>query len=135
MRRIARLVVVGATMLGAASCGGNATSEPTRAYTLGLEVDDSGERYRYVATGDVDIRVGDEVTFELHNTGSLPHDLQIVDPDGDEIALAPPIVSGDRLSVTARFDEAGFFRLNCLVDDHLTVHDMQTFIEVTESTG
>jgi hypothetical protein len=34
--------------------------------------------------------------------------------------------------VTARFDEPGYFRLDCLVDDHLTVHEMHTFFEVTE---
>ena len=134
MRRLVTAVLVAVTALGAVSCGGD-DPEPTRAYTLGLEVDDSGERYRYVATDPVDIRVGDEVTFVLDNTGSLVHDLQIVDPAGATIATAEPVLPGGQASVTARFDEAGFFRLNCLVDDHLTAHEMQTFIEVNESDG
>jgi plastocyanin len=117
------------------SCGGDAGSEPTRSYSIGLEAEDHEERYRYVATDAVDVRVGDEVTFVFDNTGALPHDLQIVDPDGDTIATAPPIVPGDQVSVTARFDDPGFYRLNCLVDDHLTAHEMQTLIEVTESSG
>ena len=134
MRRIATLAIAALTVFGAVSCGGDTDSGPARSYTIGLEVDDSGERYRYVATDEVDIQVGDEVTFELLNTGALPHDLQIVDPDGTVIALAEPVGPGGQASVTARFDSAGFFRLNCLVGDHLIVHEMQTFIEVTEST-
>ncbi len=135
MRRISACAVAIAATIGAASCADDAGSEPTRSYSLGLEADDSGERYRYVATEAVDIRVGDEVTFVFDNTGALPHDLQIVDPEGDTIATAPPVVPGGQLSVTARFDDAGFYQLNCLVDDHLTVHDMQTLVEVTESDG
>ncbi len=132
MSRPARLLVAALLVIGV-SCGGDDAAEPARAYTLGLEVDDSGERYRYVAVDPVDIRVGDEVTFELHNTGALVHDLRIVDPDGSPIATAAPVAPGGRASVTARFEEAGFFRLDCLVDDHLTEHEMQTFIEVNES--
>ncbi len=134
MRRLVTAFVVALAVVGTVSCGGDG-SEPTRAYTLGLEVDDSGERYRYVATDAVDIRVGDEVTFLLDNTGSLVHDLRIVDPSGATIATAEPVLPGRQASVTARFEEAGFFRLNCLVDDHLIEHEMQTFVEVNESDG
>lgn len=135
MTRVARLVAAALATWTMMSCGGDAAAEPARTYTLGLEIDDSGERYRYVATGEVDIRVGDEVTFELLNTGALVHDLRIIDPDGATIATVEPTVPGGAASVVARFDDAGVYRLNCLVDDHLTVHEMQTFIEVTESTG
>lgn len=107
----------------------------TRSYTLGLRVDDSEDRYRYVADGAVDVQTGDEVTFELQNTGTLIHDLQIVDPEGAAIAVAPPVAPGAAASLTVHFVEAGFYRLNCLVDDHLTAHRMQTVIEVTDSAG
>lgn len=117
----------------AAACGGDAT--PGRSYVIGLEVDDTGERYRYVATDAVDIRVGDEVTFDLDNTGTLIHDLQVVDPDGATIAKAEPAAPGAAVALTVRFEQVGFFRLNCLVDDHLTVHEMQTFVEVTDPTS
>jgi len=116
----------------AVSCGGDGEATPTRQYTLGLTADDSDDRYRYVATEAVDIRVGDEVTFEFDNTGLLVHDLVVVDPDGDTIATAPPVVPGQSTSLTVLFEQSGFFRLNCLVDDHLTAHEMQTFVEVTD---
>ena len=32
--------------------------------------------------------------------------------------------------VEVYFDEAGFYRLNCNVDDHLTLHGMQEIVEV-----
>jgi hypothetical protein len=121
-----------AALVAAVACGGDADSAPERSYTLGLRVDDSADRYRDVAVGEVDIRAADEVTFELDNTGSLVHDLQIVDPDGTTIATAEPVVPGEQTTVTARFDEPDYFRLDCLVDDHLTVHEMHTFFEVTE---
>ena len=98
-------------------------------------MDDSQDRYRYVADGQVDVRTGDEVTFELENTGTLIHDLQILDPEGTVVALAPPTAPGASVSLTALFEAPGFYRLNCLVDDHLTAHQMQTIVEVTDSTG
>lgn len=124
-----------ALVLLAAACGGNSGGEAERGYTIGLEVEDNSQRYRYVATDTVDIRVGDEVTFELENTGTLIHDLQVVDPDGNRVGYATPTAPGANATVTVQFDESGFFRLNCLVDDHLTEHEMQTFFEVTDPSG
>ncbi|NNE12395.1 MAG: hypothetical protein HKN41_09155 [Ilumatobacter sp.] len=133
------LVAVAVAPVALTACGGDESDDPvaTRRYDIPLAVDDSGDEYRYVASGadPIDIRVGDEVTFELDNTGALPHDLVVVDPGGDTIASTPAAAPGASTTLTVRFDEAGFFRLRCLVGDHLTVHGMQTFIEVTEPAG
>ena len=119
-------------LLGA--CGGNAgDAEPLRSYTLHLRADDSQPEYLYVAEDPIDLRVGDEVTFELDNTGALIHDLQVVDPDGDAIGTAAAAASGATTSVTVTFEEPGFYRLNCLVDTHLTEHNMQAIVEVTDT--
>lgn len=111
-------------------------TDPARSYTVELSVDDSGDEYRYVAAGatPVDIRTGDEVTFDLTNTGTLPHDLVVVDPAGGTIGSTPVIGPGATTTVTVMFEEPGFYGLRCLVDDHLTTHGMQTFVEVTEPT-
>ena len=90
MRRALAALVV----LTAAACGSNSGAAPERSYVIGLEVEDDSERYRYVATDEVDIRVGDEVTFELDNTGTLIHDLQVVDPDGNRVGYAEPAAPG-----------------------------------------
>lgn len=125
--------MLAATLLPTTSgCAGNATTEPERAYVLDLEVDDSGDEYRYVAVDPVDVRVGDEVTFTLTNTGTLVHDLRVVSPDGNALASTRPTAPGATAQVTVRFDEPGFHRLDCLVDDHLVAHGMQSFVEVTE---
>ena len=124
-----RCVVALALVAVAAACGGG---DVARSYTIELTVDDAGDRYRYVTEDQVDVRLGDEVTFQMTNTGALIHDLQVVDPDGNRVAYEPPTFPGDVAAVTVLFDEAGFFRLNCLVDDHLTAHEMQTFFEVTD---
>lgn len=119
--------------MAATACGGNSSAEPLRSYTLHLRTDDSGDEYDFVAEDEIDLRVGDEVTFELDNTGTLTHDLQIVDPSGQSLGTAPAANPGSSTSVTVLFDEAGYYRLNCLVDNHLTEHRMQAIVEVTDT--
>lgn len=133
MKRFGTAALCVALVSAAAACGGDTVAEPTRSYTIDLHTEDSAQEYEYVADDPIDVRVGDEVTFDVAITGTLIHDLQIVDPDGAAIATAPPAVPGDTTSVTVLFEEPGFYRLNCLVDNHLTEHDMQAIIEVTEA--
>lgn len=132
--QIRRAVLAVALVLPlAAACASDGEAEPLRSYTLRVRADDSQQEYVYIAEDTVDLRVGDEVTFEFDNTGSLPHDLQVVDPDGVEIGLSEVAPAGGTTSVTVLFEEPGFYRLNCLVDDHLTEHGMQAIVEVTEA--
>lgn len=116
-----------------AACGADGDAEPERSYTVGIRADDAGDEYLYIAKEELDLRVGDEVTFEFENTGSLPHDLQVVDPDGDQIGVSSVAAAGETVSVTVLFEEPGFYRLNCLVDDHLTAHGMQAIVEVADA--
>jgi uncharacterized cupredoxin-like copper-binding protein len=134
MNRSFRIVAAAlALVLSAAACGGDGEAEPVRSYDVALRMEDGQDRYRYVAEGEVpDIRTGDEVTFEVRNAGALAHDLQVVAPNGDVIGTAAAVNPGQTLTLTVRFDEAGPYRLNCLVDDHLTAHQMQTVVEVRE---
>lgn len=116
-----------------AACGADGAAEPVRTYTLRLRADDSAQEYLYIAEDPIDLRVGDEVTFDFDNTGNLPHDLQVVAPDGDVMGVSEVAPAGGTTSVTVLFEEAGFYRLNCLVDNHLTEHGMQAVVEVTEA--
>ena len=125
------LAVVVALVLSA--CGSNSVSAPTRAYELRLRAEDSEPDYLYVAEDAVDLRVGDEVTFRMRNTGTLPHDLNVVDPSGASIATAAAVAPGGTLSLTVLFDEPGFYQLNCFVGDHLTLHSMQAIVEVVDA--
>ena len=129
-----RILLVGlaAAELTMSACGANASSEPLRTYTLNLRADDSEPEYMYIAEDTVDLRVGDQVTFAMRNDGTLDHDLQVVDPQGDDIATADAVGPGQTLTLTVDFEEPGFYQLNCLVDNHLTEHGMQAIVEVKE---
>lgn len=131
---VVRLVLggVAAVALTLSACGSNASSEPLRSYTLHLRADDSEPEYMYIAEDAVDLRVGDQVTFEMRNDGTLDHDLQVVDPAGDDIATADAVGPGQTLTLIVDFDDPGFYQLNCLVDNHLTEHGMQAIVEVTD---
>lgn len=132
LRHSVSAVLLGGLVL-AAGCGGDSAGDTgaTRSYEVELRIDDSQDDYRYVAVGEIpDFTVGDEVTFVVENTGTLNHDLQVQAPDGDVVAVAPAVAPGDTLEVTALLGQVGVYRLNCLVDDHLTEHSMQTLIQV-----
>ena len=110
------------------------SAAPTRSYSVDLQMVDDEDRYSYVAVGEVPVfEAGDEVTFVVENTGTLLHDLQVVDPEGVAIATAAAVAPGDSLTITVDLDEPGIYQLNCLVDDHLTRHHMQTLIEVVDT--
>lgn len=135
MRRTARhslVALVSVVLPLVTGCGADGDAGPEREYTLRLRAEDDADEYRYVAEDPFDVRAGDEVTFELTNAGALAHDLQVVAPDGEVLGTAPAATAGGTASLTVLFGEPGFYRLNCLVDDHLTAHGMQAVIEVTE---
>lgn len=119
-----------------AGCAGSSntpdTPEAMRSYTIDLTTDDSADEYRYITLDPIDIQVGDEVTFSMVNTGSLPHDLNIIEPSGNQVAGADAVPAGGTLLVTMLFDQPGLYRLNCNVGDHLTLHSMQAFVEVVK---
>jgi plastocyanin len=129
LRRIAVTVAVSLTFV--AACGDDNGPEVARSYDVELRVDDSGDDYQYVAIGDVpDFTVGDEVTFVVDNTGVFAHDLQVLAPDGDVAGVADAVGPGEILELTVYLGQTGIYRLNCLFDNHLTEHNMQTLIEV-----
>jgi uncharacterized cupredoxin-like copper-binding protein len=137
--RLARLVAgCVAAVLPAAACGadaGTSAAEPLRSYTVALSAIERGDTYSYVSEEQVDLRAGDEVTFEMDNAGLLVHDLVVIAPDGSAIAAADPVAAGQTATLVVQFEEPGRYRLRCNVDDHLTVHDMQVFVEVKNADG
>ena len=131
LRRTALAIAAASIIL--VGCGSNGDG-PTRAYTVELRMEDHEDEYHYVAVGAIpDFTVGDQVTFEASNDGSLDHDLQVVGPDGLAVETADAVAPGDALTVTVDLDQPGIYQLNCLVDNHLTEHNMQALIEVVEA--
>lgn len=123
--------MMGAAIIGA-GCGGDAIAEPLRTYTLDVEIaDDEPGAYRYVALEPVDIRVGDEVTFVMDNTGSLAHDMHVYGADG-EVASAAAAAPGGTTQLTVFFEDEGVYQLRCYTDDHLTAHQMFAEFDVAQ---
>jgi plastocyanin len=117
------------------ACAADAGAIPTREYTARLHMLDNADEYEFVADDPLDLRVGDRVTFAVENRGVLPHDLLITKPDGSRLAYAEPVAGGASLTLTTLFDEPGFYRLTCLVGDHLTKHNMLALVEVKPAAG
>jgi uncharacterized cupredoxin-like copper-binding protein len=118
---------------GIVGCGSDSAA-PTRSYTVDLQMVDDSDQYDYVAVGEVPtFETGDQVTFAVENAGTLNHDLQVVGPDGSAVATAAAVAPGATLTLTVDLDEPGIYQLNCLVDNHLTEHYMQTLIEVVDT--
>jgi uncharacterized cupredoxin-like copper-binding protein len=123
-----------AAVAALAACGDDGGSPAGREVTLELLAEENGNEYGYLAAGTVDLRAGDHATFELRNDGQLPHDLAVIHPDGSTMATAPAAPPGGVVSVEVDLVDPGIYRLNCNVDDHLTRHGMQAFIEVSDPT-
>ena len=134
--RALRRMTAGATVVMAsvivAGCGGDAIAEPLRSYSLAVEIaDDEPGAYRYIALDPVDIRVGDEVTFTMDNTGSLAHDMHVYGADG-EVASAAAAAPGGTTQLTVFFEAEGVYQLRCYTDDHLTAHQMFAEFDVLQ---
>jgi hypothetical protein len=56
-----------------------------------MHISDDADEYKYVLDDPADIRVGDEVTFVITNSGHLPHDVQITDASGRQLAVPDPV--------------------------------------------
>ena len=135
--RTAALLVATLTGVVGTACGGDAGSDatPARESTLTLEAYEDGDQYHYRAVGAVDLRVGDRVTIDLRNAGTLIHDLAVIHPDGSTIATAAAIAPGGEETLTVDLADPGIYRLNCNVENHLTQHGMQAFVEVKNADG
>ncbi len=134
MRRL--VIVLTLAVGGLTACGGSDGDRdaPARSYTVALQIEDHEDEYRYLVVGDVPtFQVGDEVTFEAENSGTLAHYLHVVGPVGLTRGTAEAVLPGVTLTLTVRLEDPGIYQLNCLVDDHLTAHHMQEFIQVVDA--
>lgn len=133
-RRFSALAISLIIGFSTTGCGSNdqSSQEPKRSYDLHLKVDDSTEKYDFVATDHVDVQVGDEVTFVLNNNGQFVHDLQVLDENRSVLGTAAAAPVGGTSEVTVQFPTAGTYILTCNYEDHLTAHQMFAAIKVTE---
>ncbi len=115
-RRFATTVLVALSAiltLNACAGGGEAGIEPApSARTISIE---AGE-YAF-APGTFTAKVGEELTFEITNNGTLEHNFVVLDPSGSELTRTN-IAVGATASVTVMPLEAGTFAILCDIPGH-----------------
>lgn len=68
---------------------------------------------------ELDVTAGTEITFNVSNTGSFPHNVTFVAPDGTETNLfAQNLAGGQSATGTFTFNTAGEWRMYCPVGQH-----------------
>ena len=102
------------------ACGGGATE-------LAISMNDkteNGQVTSFYAPNQLTVSAGDRITFNLSNTGTLPHNIRISGPDGkyntgDDVQIGPQLLNPGE---SADFewtapDQAGTVEFRC--DFHL----------------
>lgn len=89
--------------------GGGAAAE-----TVEVEADPGGQLA--FVQDSLEAPAGEEVTFELTNESSTPHDFVIEDQGGNDIAQTE-VITGDTATTTANL-EPGEYTFYCSVDAH-----------------
>ena len=68
---------------------------------------------------ELNVTAGTEITFNVSNTGSFPHNVTFVAPDGTETNLfAQNLAAGQSATGTFTFNTAGEWRMYCPVGQH-----------------
>jgi plastocyanin len=67
---------------------------------------------------DPGIKAGETIRFEMKNTGTQPHDFQVLSPDNKLVGVIDQTDPGKTGSATFTFDKPGTYRYFCDVSDH-----------------
>ena len=111
VRKVA-LVVSMAMILVLMSFGAGLAQSPVVNVTLGMS------EFMF-DPAELDVTAGTEVTFNVSNTGSFPHNVTFVAPDGTETNLfAQNVAAGQSATGTFTFTTAGEWRMYCPVGQH-----------------
>lgn len=116
--RITRLL--GASMVGVlllAGCGGDNDESETAGPARVVEI--TAKEYSFNGDPGELVR-GETIRFVVSNTGSLDHEMQVLDGDGRLMERTATISPGQTGDVTVTFEEAGPHRLICDINDHLS---------------
>ena len=102
-----------ATIQVAGGDNAGATSEPKPDRVVEVAATD----YHY-DVAKVEVTAGQSVRFELHNHGTVQHEMEVFRPDGTALGEIGPTDPDKSASVTLRLDEPGDYILNCGIGDH-----------------
>lgn len=63
------------------------------------------------------ISAGDTIRFEMTNTGSQPHEFEVLDPNGEATGEVEAVEVGETGAATMLFEQAGTYQFQCILID------------------
>lgn len=94
--------------------GGTAQAEPDRTVTFDA-VD-----FTYDDLDLSDITAGDTIRFEMSNSGTEPHEFEVLDPGGEPLGEVASTEPGDTGGATMTFSPPGEYTYQCILVDPKT---------------
>ena len=98
------------------ACGGGGSTAATPVPASTSEAVTLTETEFSIAPATLRLKAGTYV-FHTVNGGKVPHDLHVVDADGNELAASKVIAAGGSADVQATL-KAGAYTMYCAVDGH-----------------
>ena len=121
MRTLLTSLAVASVALGLTACGGGGNGggdTPTVTVKPGQPVHVKGSEYKF-QPADIVLEGGGARKFEFENTGSLAHNLRIME-NGAEVGGTPTFQGGETKSATVSLQH-GEYELVCTVGDHASL--------------
>lgn len=91
--------------------GGTAQAEPDR--TIAFDAVD----FEYEELDLAGITAGTTIRFEMTNSGTQPHEFEVLDPEGTAIGEVAAVDAGGSGGATVTFDDPGTYRYQCILVD------------------
>lgn len=91
---------------------GGAQSAPAR------KVDVDGHDFAFGGLDGFTAKKGETVEFELHNTGTQEHELELIAPDGSSAGEVSEVKPGATGEARITFSQAGTYTYKCGVSNH-----------------
>ena len=94
--------------------GGAAQAKPDRTITF------DARDFSYQDLDLEGIASGDTIRFDMSNSGTQPHEFEVLDPQGVAIGEVAAVDEGESGGATITFEEPGDYRYQCILVDPAT---------------
>lgn len=74
--------------------------------------------YTFTLPAGTTIKRGETIAFTLTNSGTIQHEMEVFEPNGEALGEIGPTDAGKTGAVTLTFDETGTYRLVCGIEGH-----------------
>lgn len=88
--------------------------------TAGRTVSVGAKDYSFELPGKLEVTAGETIRFEMTNSGTVEHEMEVIGPDGVALGEVGPTPVGKTGQVTLTFREAGDYHFVCGIKDAKT---------------